>query len=284
MKIARERNPALWLFFALTFAVMLVTWGTMIVMSIPGGSTDPTAPPPSLLGLLLLALGGFSPSIAGIAATWWFGGGSALRDLWQRTIRFDLGWRAYLLIIGFPIIAVCVRLGAYLHSGGAIGQSALLTNPLALLPFTIQIALLGPISEEFGWRGFAVDGLLARWRPLSATLILGVLWAFWHLPLFFIPGTVQARSGNVAREFPVFALVTASSALIYTWLHLRTRRSLWSAILLHFTINFCASFWATLADDGFAGRCIWAALFLTAAIVVALSWRRESDLAALPVH
>ena len=276
MKVDRKSGMGAWQFFVLTYAISLLAWGSMIVRGLPGGSTTPNAPPPPPLGLLLLVLGGFAPSIAGLLVTWWARWREGLHDLWRRAWRFDLGWTAYLFILAFPLVAVGLRVVFYLLRGGILGNSRLVSSPLALLLFTIQIAVLGPISEEFGWRGFALDALLARWRPLGASLILGILWAFWHLPLFFIAGTAQANYANPLREFPIFALVTIALAFIFTWLYLGTGRSLWSALLLHFTINFCASFWATLANDGLSGRLLWAAISVGAAILVAIGWRRRA--------
>ncbi len=273
----RKPGKGLWQFFVLTYAIALLTWGSMIVLRMPGGSTDPNAPPPSPLGLLLLVLGGFAPSIAGVIVTGWVGGRDGLRDLWRRATRFDLGWKAYLFIVAFPLLAVGLRAVLYLIGGGVLGRSALLSSPLALAAFMIQIAVLGPISEEFGWRGFALDALLARWGPLGASLVLGLLWALWHLPLFFIPDTTQANYGSSLHEFPIFAVVPIGSAVVYTWLYLGTGRSLWSALLFHFTMNFCASFWTTLANDGLNGRLLWAGIFVAAAILIALGWRRRGQ-------
>lgn len=278
MNVDHRPGKGAWQFFVLTYAISLLAWGTMIVLRLPGGSTNPSAPPPSPLALLLLVLGGFAPSIAGVLVTWWARGREGLRELWRRALRFDLGWKAYLFILAFPLLAVALRALLYWMDGGAFGRSKLLTSPLAWLPFTIQIAVLGPISEEFGWRGFALDALLARWRPLGASLILGILWAFWHLPLFFIAGTAQANYASPPREFPIFALATLGSAFLFTWLYLGTGRSLWSALLFHFTMNFCVSFWVTLADDGFSGRFVWAVIVVAAAIVVAIGWRGKGGL------
>jgi membrane protease YdiL (CAAX protease family) len=267
MSDSRAVGRSMWQFYVLTYGITLLTWGSMIILRMPGGSTDPSAPPPAPLALLLLVLGGFAPSIAGVVVTWRVQGTSGLRDLWQRLTRFALGWRAYLVIVLLPLLLVALRAALHLFGGGGLARTALLADPLTLAAFCTQIALFGPISEEFGWRGFALDGLLARWRPRGASLVLGILWAFWHLPLFFIPGTAQAGYGSPLLEFPVFALMLIGSAVVYTWLYLGTGHSLWSAILFHFTFNFCVSFWATLANDGWTGRWVSAVVFLAAAVI-----------------
>lgn len=275
MQVKSSHRDGLWQFFALTFAISLLAWGVLIVAGIPGASTDPSTPPPSALGLLLLVLGGFAPSIAGTVMTALHEGAAGLQHLWQRAMQFRLGWRAYTVILGLPLLVTIVRAAVFASLGGVPGSSLLLESPAALAAFIVQIALFGPISEEFGWRGFALPRMLRRWTASRASLLLGALWALWHLPLFFVVGTSQWRSGNVLVEFPIFALVPLCSAFLYTWLHQVTRGSLWAALLFHFTANFCVSFWVTIADDGLAGRLAASAVMVLAAVVVVISWHRK---------
>ncbi len=264
-------------FFGLTYAIMLLSAGTMIVLRLPGGSTTPGTSQPPPLSLALLLLYGFGPSIAGVVMTAVLDGRRGLRELWRSATRFNLGWQSYLVIVLLPLLALGLRVAVYLLRGGVTHTSALVTSLPALLLFTIQIAILGPISEEFGWRGFALGRLLDRWQPLAASLILGIIWAFWHLPTFFIAGTAQALSGSPLIEFPLFALTTIGTSVIFTWLYLRSGRSLWSALLFHFTINFCVSYWVTLANDGLPGRITWAVIILITAAIMAFSWRRVPE-------
>jgi CAAX protease family protein len=271
----RADDKYLWVFLSWTYAIMLLALGSMIVFHLPGGSTTPGAPPPPPVALLLLLLSGFSPSIVGVLLTWKTEGGAGLRGLWSRATRFALGWKAYLVIVLLPVLALGLRAAVYLGRGGVLGESALLTSPAALLVFVIQIILLGPVSEEFGWRGFALDRLLAKWSPLTASLVLGALWALWHLLLFFVPDTAQFNWGNAWAEFPLFALTVIAGNLIYTWLYLSTGRSVWSALLFHFTMNFCVSFWVTLARDGLPERLASAGVFIVAAIIFAIGWDRR---------
>ncbi len=271
---SRGNDRYLWLFFALTYAIMLLLLGSLIIFHLPGGSTNPGAPPPPLIALLLLLFSVFSPSIVGVLLTWQVDGASGLRDLWTRATRFALGSKAYLVIVLLPLLALALRAALYLGGGGLLRESTLLSSPTALLAFLVQIALLGPVSEEFGWRGFALDRCLTKWSPAVTSLLMGILWAFWHLLLFFVPGTAQFNFGNWLLEFPVFAISVTAGTFVFTWLYLGTGRSLWSALLLHFTMNFYVSFWATLANDGLLERVVSAAVFVIAAIVIALSWRR----------
>lgn len=77
-----------------------------------------------------------------------------------------------------PTAAICIR------------WAALAAKPLLilLLPvMALQVALLGPLSEELGWRGCALDALQTKWGALASSLVVGFFWSVWHVPLFFIP-------------------------------------------------------------------------------------------------
>src|SRR5512147_2586495 len=112
MQSTRE-NDGLWQFFALTFIISLSAWGLLIVLGIPGGSTDPSAPPPSAVGLLLLVLGGFAPSIAGFAMARRYEGVSGPRTLWRRAGQFSLGWKPYAVILSLPLLIIAARFALY---------------------------------------------------------------------------------------------------------------------------------------------------------------------------
>lgn len=109
------------------------------------------------------------------------------------------------------------------------GVRALLTGLALTLVFDV-----GPVGEEFGWRGFALPKLLEFRSPLAATLVLGAIHVLWHVPLFFIPGMTQRQI-----SFPAFAVGVLSLAVFDTWLYLRTRANLLLAILLHLMSNYC---------------------------------------------
>jgi membrane protease YdiL (CAAX protease family) len=90
----------------------------------------------------------------------------------------------------------------------------------------------GPLGEEPGWRGFALPRLQSVHGPLLGTLILGPLWALWHLPLFFTPWN-ELTLFNVV----VFVLASTCLAIMYTWVFNNTKGSVLMAILIHATFN-----------------------------------------------
>ncbi|NTU79184.1 MAG: CPBP family intramembrane metalloprotease [Chloroflexales bacterium] len=98
----------------------------------------------------------------------------------------------------------------------------------------------GPLGEEPGWRGFALPRMQARSGALRATLLLGVLWAFWHLPDFLTSaqgGGPDAGLGPLFTRLPLFVVMAILLAIIFTWVFNHTQGSVFIALLLHTSIN-----------------------------------------------
>jgi uncharacterized protein len=111
-------------------------------------------------------------------------------------------------------------------------------SPLALLGFAAFVLVFGPIPEEIGWRGYALDALdalQARWSALSASVLLGVAWALWHTPLFFVAGYYADGSPPEPVLFTVAILV---HSVVYTWIYNHTERSVLAMIAFHVMVNF----------------------------------------------
>ena len=153
--------------------------------------------------------------------------------------RVGLGWYLFVLIV-IPLILVL----SVIVLPGALGsfQGLATLAPLPLLFLAVYVFFLsGPMGEEPGWRGFALPRLQALHGPLVGSLILGVLWGLWHLPLFFTPWN-ELTTFNVV----VYALATICLSIIYTWVFNNTKGSLLIAILLHWSFDLSAGIVAPL--------------------------------------
>ena len=128
-----------------------------------------------------------------------------------------------------------------LLGGWGIAPEALtgfLANPLTILPTLLVWLIFGPLPEEPGWRGYALDGLQARRSAWFASLAVGLTWALWHLPLFFIEGTWQAETiGLGTQRFYLYMFSILMQSLLYTWIVNNTQRGILAAILFHFSTN-----------------------------------------------
>ena len=138
-------------------------------------------------------------------------------------------------------------------------------------PLIQGIAFLigGPIQEEVGWRGFALPVLQERIRPLWAAIVLGVIWAGWHLPQFFV--SAWETPHNNAGDVLCFFAFTITGSVIMSWITNLARGSVLLAILAHNSINWAIETWiritgqhATTLWPATAGLAVLAAIALIA--------------------
>ena len=121
---------------------------------------------------------------------------------------------------------------------GALLSSESLKN----LPLTLMATALygGPVGEEAGWRGFALPRLQKRFNPLAASVFLGLIWGFWHLPLH-VTGYYNAAFGNPINGLLMRAITTIPLAIIFTWLYNRSGGNLLVMVILHTAVNVTSS-------------------------------------------
>lgn len=203
----------------------------------------------------------FAPAVAALFTSAAVGGRTQVRIL-LRTItvwRVNLLW--YLVAIGLPILlSLALPVIAVLKGGDARFQLTPV-SPLAL------IVLCLAIGEELGWRGYAQPGLETRHSAVAVAILVGVLWGFWHLPIFFIPGLPQ-------RDFPLaaFVLFTVAFSVLAAWLLRKSECSVLIAALFHGAFNTFTFLTPSLstAERWWFIACTYA---LTALVVVALFGR-----------
>jgi membrane protease YdiL (CAAX protease family) len=146
--------------------------------------------------------------------------------------RVGLWWYLFALI-GVPMILV---LGVIVLPGALASFKGLAS--LVAFPWLSQIVYVffhGPLGEEPGWRGFALPRLQRLHGPLVASLILGPLWALWHLPFFWVPAwSFPPTLLNVG----MFVLAATPLTIVMTWIFNNTKGSVLMAILVHATFDF----------------------------------------------
>jgi CAAX protease family protein len=257
-------------FFALTLGICyLLLWGPLVVFRIPVSSFVSGAKGPAwALGLMLL--GGFMPSVVALVLTGMKEGRAGLRQLWRRTIRFRIGGRWYLAALGLVVLGSAGQLAL----NGLLGNTFDLSLFVAQLPSLLPLILIGPLSEELGWRGYAQTRLQTRWSPLISGLVVGMVWALWHLPLFLMIGTSQYELHMPFLGF--FFGVTAHSVL-YAWLHNHTGGSVWTAIFFHWIYTYAGQVIATGITRNPLYNALEYAPYILIAIVVGFVWSRGRE-------
>jgi hypothetical protein len=219
---SRSAAPLL-AFFALAFAWSWTCWLIAPLFKVNA---------PVATATLALA-GGFGPSLAAVATVAYSSGTAGLRRWLSRCLRWRVGWRWVVLAFLFPAVFMGLAAAAQVALGGSLPPSPAAGHVgLAALNFLLVFLVGGPLGEEFGWRGLALPGLQAWWGWRLASLLLGVVWAVWHLPLFYSAGTVQSH-----LPMGLYALSAIASSVLFAWLFNRSRGSIVPVLVLHTAVN-----------------------------------------------
>jgi membrane protease YdiL (CAAX protease family) len=223
------RKHPLLAFFVLTFAI---TWGIGACYALfPDHVIAAFGPISHSNPLFYLAV--YAPSLSAIAMTAYADGIAGLRDLLSRLFRWRVGLQWYAAVfLGMPaLIVASAVLSAWLaHEPFQFGAGH---RQLALVPVLLTVVMdPGPLGEELGWRGFALPRLLRGRSALSASVILGFIWGFWHLPAFFIVGLPQSR-----LSIPAFMVGTTALSVLMTGVFQHTRGSVLVAVVIHWIFN-----------------------------------------------
>jgi len=225
MKNLVQHKPLL-AFFILCYGLFWLFLALCAVVLLSLGFEPATLP--SWLSPLLTILGAWTPTVAAVIVTGVLGGRAAIQQLLNRLVQFRLPVRWYLAAL-IPWGLVFVGAGIYRLSGGAAsgGMSLSLGFWGGLFFFNL---LSGPTGEEAGWRGYALPRLLRKYSPMSAGIILGIVWDFWHLPLWII-------SGSTLPYCLFFSIGIISLSVLMTWISRKSSTSLVPMIIIHFSYN-----------------------------------------------
>jgi membrane protease YdiL (CAAX protease family) len=202
------------LYFVLSYAIMIFGIALILFIDVQ-----------EFFGIMIAL---WSPTISAIIISGIIGGEQEIKQILQGFLiwRIHPKWYfgALFILIAPLIFGVIYALMGFDTPG---------INPL-LTPISFMLGLLntlhyGPLSEEAGWRGFALPRLQEKYNALTSSVILGVLWACWHLPLYI----VQTR-----MSFFIYLPLVIALSILFTWLYNNTKGSLIIAIIVHFCANF----------------------------------------------
>lgn len=260
------RRTPLVAFFALAFSITWVCQIIALVLAQRSGlvlSNEDNLL--HLFGLLSLRLSageasaylvftlGAGPLIAALVVTWATGGHRGLGDLWRRTKKWRVGARWYGIVLLVPVVLALVSLTAGVLVGGLRPSSYSPLLPLAyFVPFLVYMLVFTGLTEEPGWRGFALPHLQARYSAVKSSWILGALWGVWHFP-FIIYFNLEAGLPAPALIPILVGLVLGivGWTIVNTWIYNSTE-SVFLMILLHGWYNTVNSYLVLASQNALA--------------------------------
>ncbi len=207
MKAAIEKHPVL------SFIVIACGWTWPLAALIGRSMVFP-----------LLAL--FGPCVAAVIVVYASRGRAGLAQLGSKFClsRALVAWCILAVLLPLALLVPLWLLHAWWWGFIRFEMSA-----LSLLSLVVALLIVG---EEVGWRGFLLAYLLQRYSPLTSSLLVGLVWAVWHLPNFLLPNYPHYGLPSAA-----FAVMTLAFSVLFTWLYLNTAGSLLIAVIFHAALN-----------------------------------------------
>lgn len=266
-------------FFGLAYAISRVALLPLAILGEAGAS----------FALIFVVVSAFGPAVAAWIVTRTVDGQRGVRR-WVSGLfrwRIHLGW--YLVAFLLPFLLVIAAYALYLVVGGSPVEDWQPPSPLVFLAALLFTLLLAGGQEEPRWRGFALPRLQARYNALVSSLILGVIWTFWHVPNLFLPGTAQS-------ELPWlwYVLLGPAVTIILTWMFNHTRGSVLPAMLLHAAVNTAPGLLPLDAEGGLVSMraAVLIAAWLLVVVLIAVfgperlttrqAWKNKSGIRHLP--
>ena len=229
-----NRNP--WKFFLLTFAYSWILWipsvldgiGIELPIDIAGYS------------IVVVIIGAFAPLLAAITLIGQEEGWKGIKAFLGQA--FDFHFKPIYLLIALALPLVIHAIVHYLAPAVGLDVAKTLfpadspVSPIILaIPYFFLMLIIGGGQEEFGWRGYAQEPLQDKIGVLPASLVIGVIWGIWHLPLWFMAGDLHS-----AYSFLAFVMMTTSISIIYAWLYNSSGKKLIIVMIFHAMNNTAA--------------------------------------------
>ena len=199
-------------------------------------------------GTFLFYFGGGAPSVVALFLVFFTYHKEKRKDYFRRCFSFKyMGWKWPLITICvfsvITIISLFIGVGLLKYDMPTMDfMHAIIDNPLMLLLVLLISLISGPLNEEFGWRGYALDKLLVRFGFLGASAILGFIWGIWHLPWYFTPGQAQY---NLLQDSVFHAIMFIPSVMMLssfvTFVYIKTKRSILAGAVVHMFSNLIGS-------------------------------------------
>lgn len=179
--------------------------------------------------MILYLLGGFGPTIGAILTVVLLNGKEGLSEFKSQVFKARVKWYWYIATFSVFFIQSFLIILIYVFLFGYSPDREIM--PLYLILPSIPVMIIGGGLEELGWRGIAQPELQKSQNATISTILLAIIWGFWHLPLFYIIGVNQYKT-----NFGVFLVMIFPISFILAWIYNNTE-SIFLCILTHAFYN-----------------------------------------------
>jgi membrane protease YdiL (CAAX protease family) len=210
-------------FFLLTFTITWLAW--VLPAQLAPASNGVFAP-----GGPVFLLGVVAPAMAAIALTFRRDGRPGVERMLARIGQWHVPARYYVFALGYLAATKLTAAAVHRVVTGTWPTSG--DTPWVLMLGGILLSMWVQAGEEVGWRGYALPRLAARLGLGGASIVLGAIWALWHLPLFLLPGT-----GSTGQSFPLYLTHVTALSVAMAWLYWKTSGSLLLVMVMHASVN-----------------------------------------------
>ena len=230
----KNRDP--WKFFLLTFAYSWVIWIPSVLdgigIKLPFSVTE--------YSIVVVIIGAFAPLLAAITLVVREEGWKGTRVFFRQALDIHIKPVFLVVALALPVlihvIAHYLALAVGLDVAKTLFPTEVSVAPIVLaIPYFILMLVIGGGQEEFGWRGYAQEPLQEKIGVIPASLVIGVIWGIWHLPLWFMRGDLHS-----AYSFLAFVMMTTSISIMYAWLYNSSGKKLIVVIVFHAMSNTAA--------------------------------------------
>jgi hypothetical protein len=225
----QARSVTLFCFFLLTFALTWTSWIAAVLLVGERGSGGPFQSGSS--GSLVI-LGIAAPAIVALALTARSDGRRGIVALVRPLVEWRVHARWYVFALSYLVVVKLTGATVYRLVEGTWPLFDARAWYLMLAATVLSTVIGGQVGEELGWRGYALPRLEKMWGLGPASVVLGMIWAAWHLPLFYMPG-----ADTYGQSFPLYLVQVTGFSVAIAWLYGHTRGSLLLVMLMHASLN-----------------------------------------------
>ena len=220
------KNNELFSFILITYLISWLLWLPLFFMEESN--------------ILLIVVGGFGPLIAAFIMT--LITDNNIKKWLGKIFNFKIKFKLYVFVLLYPLIFYGL-ISILLYITGNTFTPAKEISLFSYIMNLIAMLILGGGQEEVGWRGYALPKMIKKYKPLTASFILGLIWIGWHLPLFFIKDSAQA-----GLPFIWYIINTLAFSIILTWLYIKSNYSVIPAMILHAGMNMAVNYFPIVLE------------------------------------